>query len=461
MRNFPGPRGHIVAGSLFDAWNDPLEMFVAGVRDHGDLVKFRFGWLDYFLVNDAAGAHRILVENAKAYHKSPNYNGMKVMLGEGLLTSEGDFWKRQRKLTQPAFHRDCLKGFADTMVETTADLVTRWKKELLPGSKPFDLHVELMRLTFRIVGKTLLGADLEADAKEFGKALNFGLEWANDYVESIVRIPPWVPTPKNLKFKKAQGVIEGVIGRVVQERRASKESKQDLLGLLMGTVAEDGERMSDKQLMDELLTLTLAGHETTSNALAFTLYLLSSHPDVARRVRAEIQSVLGDRAPSLEDLPNMPLVRAVIDESMRLYPPAWVFERITLEDEVVLDHRIPKGSIVAVSPYLMHRNPRWFPNPEGFDPDRFLTPDPARPKLQYIPFGGGPRTCIGNAFALTEMQLVLPMLLQSFDLHLAPGFRLGLEPSVTLRPRGGIWMRMLPRDSSARPANRGQVVATA
>lgn len=442
-QSFPAPRGKPLVGQLFDAWEDPLALFTRATAEHGDLVKLRFAWLDYYLLNDAAAAHRVLVENAKGYHKSPNYDGLKLMLGQGLLTAEGDTWRRQRKLTQPAFHRESLTGFAEEMQSATAALIERWRAE---GTTRRDLHEEMMRLTFRIVGKTLLGADLEADAKDFGAALTVALGWVNAYVESVVRVPPWVPTPANRRFLQAQRTIEGVVRRVVDERRASGERRRDLLGMLMSAVDEQtGEGMSDRQLMDELLTLTLAGHETTANALTFTFYLLSRHPAVAARAREEARATLGGRAPELRDLAAMPFTRAVIEESMRLFPPAWVVERISLEDDEVLGRPIPKGSIVAVSPYALHRNPRYFDNPEGFAPERFLAPDPGRPKLAYLPFGAGPRTCIGNAFALMEMQIIVPMLLQAFDVALTPGFRLELEPSVTLRPKRGVPVTIRPQ----------------
>jgi cytochrome P450 len=436
----PGPRDNFWVGSLFDAWADPLSLFTRASREHGDLVQFRFAWMRYYLINDAAAAHHVLIENAKGYHKSPNYQGLKVILGQGLLTSEGDLWRRQRKLAQPAFHREHLKGFASTMVAATRNTVTRWETEVA-GKGSFDIHAEMMRLTFRIVGQTLLGADLESDAKDFGAALNVGLKWANEYVESVVRVPPWVPTPNNVRFRRAQRTIEGVVGKVVADRKASSEEKRDLLGMLMSARDEaTGEAMSDKLLMEELLTLTLAGHETTANALAFTFYLLSSHPDIARRANDEVERALGGREPQLEDLAKMPFVKAIIEEALRLYPPAWVVERVALEEDVVNGYRIPKGGIVGVSAYMMHRNPRYFENPEGFDPDRWLKPDAARPKLAYMPFGGGPRTCIGNAFAMMELQIIVPMLLQRFQLSLSPGFKLELDPSVTLRPKSGIWM---------------------
>lgn len=439
-RKATGPKGLPLIGSLLDAWADPLTLMTRSAREHGDVAKLRFAWLDYHLLNAPAAAHRVLVENAKAYHKSPNYQGLKIMLGQGLLTSEGDFWRKQRRLAQPAFHRDKIAGFVSTMAACTTDMLDRWDRER-PAT--LDVHAEMMRLTFRIVGKTLLSADLEADAKQFGQALDVAIKWANQYVESIVRIPPSIPTPTNVRFRRAQRVIESVVMRVVEERRRSGKDEPDLLSMLMGATDEaTGDGMSDKQLKDELLTLTLAGHETTANALSFTFYLLSRHPEVLRRLREEARTVLAGRDPALEDLARMPYTKAVIEEALRLYPPAWVFERIALEDDEVLGYTIPKGAIVAVSPWVMHRSPDLWPNPEGFDPARFLEPDPNRHKLAYLPFGAGPRTCIGNVFALTEMQIILPIIVQRVALELVPGTEIALDPSITLRPKTGVPMTL-------------------
>lgn len=439
-RKAPGPRGLPLVGSLLDAWANPLELMARSAREHGDVVRLKFAWLDYYLLNAPAAAHRVLVENAKAYHKSPNYQGLKIMLGQGLLTSEGELWRRQRRLAQPAFHRDKIAGFAATMAACTNDMLERWERE---QPAVLDVHAEMMRLTFRIVGKTLLSADLEADAKQFGQALDVAIRWANEYVESIVRVPPSIPTPKNLRFRRAQRLIEGVVMRVVEERRSSGRESPDLLSMLMESRDETtGERMSDKQLRDELLTLTLAGHETTANALSFTFYLLSRHPDVLRRLRAETTAVLGGKSPRLDDLPRLPFTKAVAEEALRLYPPAWVFERVALEDDEVLGYAIPKGSVVAVSPWVIHRSTALWPNPEGFDPSRFLEPDPARHKLAYLPFGAGPRTCIGNAFALTELQIILATMVQRVALELVPGVALELDPSITLRPKHRLPMTM-------------------
>lgn len=445
VREWPGPVGGILSGNIWEAWEDPLRLFRDGVRDHGNHVRFRFGWLSYHLVNDPASAHHVLVENARAYVKSRNYAGLKILLGQGLLTSEGDFWKRQRRLAQPAFHRQRLQGFADQMVACTGDHLDRWERELAPRGALFDLHAEMMRLTFRVVGRTLLSKDLDGEARSFGDALTVALRWTNEYVESVVKVPPWVPTPNNRRFQRAARTLEGLVDGIVAERRAAGDTapKDDLLAMLMEAKDEaTGESMSDRQLRDELITLVLAGHETTANSLSFTFDLLARHPAAYRRLRAEAVEVLGDRDPTLADLGRMPYTKAVIEESLRLFPPAWVVERDALEADVVGGHPIPPGATVAVSPYILHRRADLWPDPEGFDPERFLHPDPARPKLAYMPFGAGPRTCIGNAFAMMEMQLVLPMIARRFRLELEPHARVELDPSVTLRPKAGVPMRL-------------------
>ncbi len=442
----PGPRGHFITGTIREAWDDPLNLFVDATRDYGDIVHFRFALWHYLLLNDAQVAHRVLVENARNYHKSPNYQGLKTFLGDGLLTAEGDLWRKQRKLAQPAFHRESLEALVETMTSCVSDALSRWGAR----EATLDVHEEMIRLTFRIIGKTMLGADLESDAKDAGQALARALVWADKYVEDIIKLPPRVPIRKNRVFNRDKAFVEGMLMRVVDERRRTKEQKHDLLSMLMNAVDETTDRpMSDRQLCDELLTLVLAGHETTANALSFTLYLLSRHPSWLRRLRAEVDSVLQDRNPKLADLSKLPVLKAVIDESLRLYPPAWIMERVSLGPDVLGGWSIPKGFIVGISPYAMHRNRRYFENPEAFDPTRFLggaseasTP---RPRLAYLPFGGGPRTCIGNAFALMELQVALAMIVRAFDHELVPGFRLELDAAITLRPAKGLLMKRMPR----------------
>ncbi|MCC7380571.1 MAG: cytochrome P450 [Deltaproteobacteria bacterium] len=443
----PGPEATFDVRGVLDAYRDPLTRLFDLQTRYGDVVRVRFGWLQYFLINDPEGVRHVLVENHRAYKKSRNYDGLRHLLGNGLLTSEGEAWRQQRKLAQPAFHRERLAGFAAVMARCTEDLLERWSRA--DAGKPVDLHREMMRLTFRVVGLTLLSAELDGEAKAFGDALNVALEWGNQYVESLVRIPLWVPTRSNLRFRQARRVIDDLVLRIIAERRALGEAGDDLLGMLMSARGDDGQPgMSDQQLRDELVTLVLAGHETTANALSFTLYLLSRHPMVRARVEQEVAEVLGGRAPTWSELPRLGYVTRVIEESMRLYPPAWIIERDALEDDVVAGYRVPKGATVGFPAYTLHRHPEYWSNPEGFDPDRF---DPAlaatRPKHAYLPFGGGPRTCIGNAFAMMEMQVILPMIVQRFRLDLAPGFRLELDPSITLRPKRGIPVKISERSA--------------
>ncbi len=447
LRKAPTPKGAPLLGNLLEAWRDPLTLFLRARRELGDVVLFEFGPQKYFLVNDLAAVKHVLVDNHKNYVKSRSYRGLKLVLGAGLLTSEGDFWKRQRRLVQPAFHRDRLAGFAQTMVQSTKDMIDRW--ETFPEGQPFDVHAEMMRLTFRLVGQTLFSTEVDGDAREIGQALSIALHFANEYAESLITPPVWLPTPKNLGFKRAIATLDRMVQRIIDERR-KRDVGQDLLSMLMAVKDEDtGETMSDRQLRDEVMTLVLAGHETTANALSWTFYLLSRHPDVERRLACEIARVLGGRAPSLADLPRLPLCANVIHEAMRLYPPAWTFERQALGADELVGYAIPTGAIVAISPFTLHRHPAHWDNPEGFDPDRF-TPERAegRPRHAYLPFGGGPRVCIGNSFALMEAQLIVASVVQRQRLSLVPGHPIELEPVVTLRPRHGIVVTTQPQRSA-------------
>ena len=282
----PGPKGLPWFGSVFPAWRDPLGLFLQSRARYGDVVRFKFGPFQYYLVNDPNVVKHVLVDNPKGYTKSRNYLGLKIVLGEGLLTSEGDHWRRQRKLAQPAFHRDKLAGFAAQMSMSTRDMLTRWRAE--GSDKTFCVHAEMMRLTFRIVGLTLFSADVDGEASEVGRALDVAMHWANDYAESMFRIPPFIPTPANLRFKKAKKTLDDVVFRLIAERRASASKSghfgDDLLGMLMAATEDPAEGqttaragMDDQQLRDEVITMILAGHETTANLLSWTFHLLSKH----------------------------------------------------------------------------------------------------------------------------------------------------------------------------------------
>lgn len=447
-REAPGPRGLPLAGNVFRAWSDALGLMLEASRGYGPVALLRFGWLRYYVANDVEAIHRILQSNAKNYVKSRNYAGVKYVLGQGLLTSEGDHWRKQRRMIQPAFHHQRLPAFARTMASLAVAHVDGWSAA---GDGPVDVHAEMMSLTLRIVGRTLFDVDLAGDARSVGAALDVAIHWAQAYAEQIVRLPPWVPTPKNVRFRRAMRTLDGVVRRIVAERRASAVDAGDLLGMLMAARDEDsGARMSDEQLTDEVKTLVLAGHETTANALAFALRLLALHPDEQRRLQGEVDAVLGEQEARFEDLPRLELTERIVQEAMRLYPPAWCFERDALEDDELAGISIPKGSVVAVCPYALHRSETYWETPEAFDPDRFLPERvAARPRQAYMPFGDGPRVCIGRAFAMMEAKIILATIAQRFRVEPAGDAALDLEPGITLRPRGGLHLHLRPRRATS------------
>jgi cytochrome P450 len=442
-----GPRGLPLAGNVFRAWSDPLSLMLEASKDFGPVALLRFGWLRYYVAADVDAIHRILQTNAKNYVKSRNYAGVKYILGQGLLTSEGEKWLRQRRMIQPAFHHTRLPAFAETMASYAASHVAGWSGV---GDGPVDVHAEMMSLTLRIVGKTLFNVDLAGDARSVGEALDVAIHWAQAYAEQIVRLPPWVPTPGNLRFKRALGTLDELVRRIIGERRATGVDEGDLLGMLMAARDEDnGTGMNDTQLADEVKTLVLAGHETTANALAFALHLLALHPEEQRRVQREADAVLGTKDVRFEDLPRLEAAERVVQESMRLYPPAWCFERDAIDDDTLSGTFVPKGSVVAVCPYALHRSEAYWERPDAFEPDRFRPERvAARPKQAYLPFGDGPRVCIGRAFAMMEAKIILVTIAQRYRVEPAKGSEVDLEPGITLRPRGGLRVHLRPRRPS-------------
>jgi cytochrome P450 len=436
-RAAPGPRGHAVLGSLPAARRDPLKLFGEAFRDYGEVVRFHFGPLVAHMVSSPAGVNHILAENNKNYGKQTRgYESLRYVLGNGLLTSEGEFWKRQRRIAQPAFHRQRIASFAQTMVRAASEAAALLEAQ---RGDVVDVHDAMMRLTLRIVGETLLGHDPSADAGEVGSALAFLLSVVAERSSRMLFFGrPILPTPENFRIRRSLKTLDAVIERIVAERR--KKPGDDLLSMLMEAKDEaTGESMDDRQLRDEAMTIFLAGHETTANALTWTWLLLSRYPAALRELRAELQSVLGGRAPSMEDLPKLRFNKMVIEESMRLYPPAWIIARSASAADEIGGYEIPAGSIVFVSPWIVHRHPGLWDDPEGFDPQRFSS-EKALPKGAYFPFGGGPRQCIGNSFATMEAELLLATIAQRVKFDLQPAHPVVLDPSITLRPRYGIKM---------------------
>ena len=407
-------------------------------RDYGEVVRFRFGPVVGHLVSSAEGVSHVLVENNKNYGKQTRgYRNLRYVLGNGLLTSEGETWKRQRRIAQPAFHRQRIAGFAQAMVraaeDAAADLESRRGLEI-------DMHHEMMRLTLRVVGETLLAYDPTDAADEVGAALAYLLAIANERTSRILDLPPLLPTRENLEFRRALATLDAVVLRMIGERRKSPGDRGDLLSMLIESRdAETGEAMDDRQLRDEAMTILLAGHETTANALTFTWLLLSRYPAAFRELRSELQRVLGGRSPQVDDLPRLTLTRRILQESMRLYPPAWIITRSVIGPDEIAGYQIPARSVLFISPYVVHRHPGLWEDPEGFDPERFADEPP---RGAYLPFGGGPRMCIGNAFATLEAELVLATLAQRLRFDLVPGGGVELEPSITLRPQNGIRMNV-------------------
>lgn len=432
-RKAPGPKGKLITGMLGQLRCAKLKTLVDLVQTYGDVVCMP-AVIDIYIVTHPDLVKYVMQDNHLNYTKGFNYRRMEPFLGKGLLTSEGEEHLRNRRLAQPAFHRQRIAGFADLMSRHTDRMLESWA----PGAK-LDVHTEMMKLTLSVVGDALFSSDISQSAEEVGHALSDVLEITNHRFESIFVPPKFFPTPENLRFHRSLGVLDDLVNGLISARRKSGEEKHDLLAMLMEARTEDGkEGMSNRQLRDEVMTMVLAGHETTANALTWAFYLLSTHPEVERRLAAEVAQLEG-RAPSLADLPKLTYTKQVMEETMRLYPPAWAVGRQTIEDDEIGGYRIPKKTDVMLFPFATHRDPRFWDNPEGFDPDRFLPENVAkRHKFAFFPFAAGPRMCIGSAFAMMEMQLVLARVIQRFRVDLIGGQQVIAEPRVTLRPKNGL-----------------------
>ncbi|HZV87046.1 MAG TPA: cytochrome P450 [Candidatus Binatus sp.] len=426
---------------------DPLKYFTGIIREYGDLVGLRIFNFRILLLNHPDHIEDVLVNHPRKFIKGRVLQANKRVFGRGLLTSEGDFWLRQRRLAQPAFHRARIAGYASTMVEYTERLLHEWQ-----DGEERDIHKEMMRLTLHIVGKTLFDGDVERDAQDIGKSMELLLEIGADFRRTLF-VPQWLPTPTNIRVERAIRQIEKVLYRMIAEKRASGRDAGDLLSMLLAAQDEDGSRMTDKQLRDEAITLFLAGHETTANTLSWTWWLLAQNPAVEAKLHAELRNVLAGRAPSLDDLPKLVYTNHIITESMRLYPPAWGTARTAIEDHEIAGYAVPKGSGVSFAQWTVHRDARWYDAPEEFRPERWEGDLLKRlPRFAYFPFGGGPRQCIGNSFALMEAALILATIAQQYRFRLVEGHPVVPLASITLRPRYGIRAVLEARPAKSRVA---------
>jgi cytochrome P450 len=438
----PGPPGRPLVGNLFDFSQDRMHQFVQLRNAYGDVVRLKVGPRVLHLVSHPDLIKYVLQDNNRNYTKGRGLEKARPLLGRGLLTSEGEFWRRQRRMIQPAFHRRRIEQFVSLMLEEIESVLARWEPISLQG-RSFDVATEMMRLTLSVVTRTLFSAGLSSDETQVvSQALPFLLRETDRRIASLTSLRESLPLPVNRKYAHELERLDRIVYRLIEQRRKSPQEESDLLGMLMSAVDEGSvSGMDDQQLRDEVMTLFLAGHETTANNLTWTFYLLSSNPAVRQALEAELEKVLAGRPPALEDVPKLVYTRQVLDESLRLYPPAWAFGRQAIQDDQIGGYHIPAGTQLIISPYVVHRHPEFWENPEGFDPERF-NPEVAqgRPHYSFIPFGGGPRLCIGRDFALMESTLALARISQRYRLDLVPGFEVQPETAITLRPKAGLRM---------------------
>ncbi|MBA2394296.1 MAG: cytochrome P450 [Ktedonobacteraceae bacterium] len=434
-KNVPRIRTLSLLGSASEMQRDPLG-FLTRTQAHGEVVRLRFLFSPAYLISHPESIKHVLQENARNYNKDLlTYKIFKPMLGQGLLINDGQSWLHQRRLIQPAFHRKRLEIYSTLMTDATVAMLERWQARSDIGT-PLQMEEEMVRLTLQIVGRALFSLDLSQEASTVGSAVTALLELTAGYV--LQPFPPLsVPIPRNRRLQMAIRTLDQVVYRMIAERRRLQTDTGDLLSmLLLAQDEETGRRMNDRQVRDEVQTLLLAGHETTANTLTWTWYLLSDHPEVERRLHAELNDVLGGRVPTVEDLPNLKYTRMVLEEALRLYPAAPLLSRKAVADDELSGCHIPANSMVMISPYAMHRHPAFWEEPERFEPERATV----RPSYAYFPFGGGPRMCIGNHFAMMEAQLILSTVAQRYQLCLVSGHPVEPQMRVTLRPRYGLPM---------------------
>jgi cytochrome P450 len=433
----PGPRpSSLVWGHLPEFRADRLDFLANAAREFGDVASLRLGPKRMYLLSHPDLVEDVLVHKNRIMHKHFALRSARPSLGEGLLTSEGDFWRRQRRLAQPAFHRDRIAAYGDVMVAYAERMLRSWS-----DGQRRDLQADMMQLTLEIVAKTLFDADIAREAPEIALAMETLMENFTDRVNRLVKLPNWLPIPSNVRFRRAMGLVWGTLDRIIAERRRSGEDRGDLLSMLLHAtdVEGDGTGMSDRQLRDEVVTLFMAGHETTANTLAWVWYLLSLHPEAEAKLHAELDEVLGDRPPTVDDLPRLRYTDQVINETLRLYPTAWLLGREPEEDCEVGGYRVPKGTTLWMAQWVIHRDGRWFDEPLRFRPDRWADGLAKRiPRYAFFPFGGGPRICIGNHFAQMEAVLLLATIARRFRAEVSPGTAIRPIPTMTLRPAGGV-----------------------
>jgi cytochrome P450 len=429
-----GPKGHWLSGNLPDFRSARLDFLTHCARTYGDVTALRFAHRRILLVSNPDLIEEILVTHSRHFIKHFALRLNPLLLGKGLLTSEGDFWLRQRRLIQPVFVRSRIASYAPVMVAAARHVTDSWR----PGERR-DIMIEMMRLTLQIAAKTLFDAEVGAEAQDIVTALQVLQDNFISRFNSTLPPPLWLPTPANLRLRRAVRRLDQILFGFIRQRRAQHSERGDLLSLLLAARDEEGSRMTDRQVRDEAMTLFLAGHETTALALSWAWYLLAQHTEAEARLAAEVQQVLGARDPTVDDCPRLKYAEMVALETMRLYPPAYVIGREAVSDCTIGSYRVGRGTTVLMSQWVVQRDPHFYTDAERFRPERWgADAIKALPKFAYFPFGGGPRLCIGNTFAMMELVLVLAVLAQRYRFRLQPGAVVTPQPTFTLRPLPGI-----------------------
>lgn len=442
----PSPKLMPIIGVLRAARKDPLQFFVRAAQEHGDVVRFNTGPQSLFLLNDPNHIDHVLSSNYQNYKKSKYYDRVKSIFGEGMFTVDGEVWRRKRQLVQPAFHHRKIEALCGVMTKVAEETVERWRPAAAQG-EPIDLASEMMQISLSISIRAFMSVDYPLEVTPMARALTVLMRAGEKRIWSLFDFSQYLPTPSNFRVKRAVESFDRELFALLDERKEDGIERDDLLSMMLGVRdADTGEPLTNKQLRDELMTVITAGHETTAVTIAWAYYLLSKFPEVERKLHAELRTVLNGRTPTVSDLPNLPYTKMVAYETMRLYPPFWTMSRTAIEDDELGGYHIPSGSAIMLCPYVVHRNPKYWENPEGFDPERFTADrEAARPRYAYFPFGGGPRVCIGKQFALMEAQLLLAVVSQHYRLHVVPGQRIEPEPMISLRPRDRMLMTVHPR----------------
>lgn len=443
-----GPRGHWLYGNLRAVREDPLRLFTEAQQQWGDVVHFRaLGPLSWYLLSHPEHIDYVLRGNVDNFGKGYFKQRLELLVGQGVLTSEGATWQRQRRLLRPLFHRQRLAALAGSITTATAAMIERWEAQRI-GEQPIDICALMIRLTMEIVGRALLGADISDEAGALGRSFNIAIEHLNYRTTHPMAVPERFPTPRNRRFARAMHTLDEIIASIIAARRQIGTSGDDMLGMLLDTRDEaTGAGLSDQELRDEIVTMLVAGHDTPAITLTWAWYLLATHPEIERRLHAELTAVLAGRLPTWEDLPALRYTRMIVDETLRLYPPVWALGRQATRDDMIGGYHILAGALIVLSPYVTHRHPEFWHMPTLFDPERWSNSGIEQARTAYFPFGGGPRHCLGSHFGLLQVVLILATVAQQYRVVTLPEAPVEFAPLGTLRPRGGLKVRLQARSS--------------